>query len=482
MENGEHQAITIAESDSNQELPVRSTNEIEESTNVASIIHMQRRLNEIRREGIQNLKERQNAFICKVPQSLIEISSPRDIEREIVSIGPYHHSKDGVLEFESYKWQFLHSLLSRTNQPHDVHLRQAMKELEREARTWYTEPIEMSSEQFIEMMMLDGCFIIELFQQVSESEDSVNANSLLFRKTWLIQILIRDLLKLENQLPFFVLERLFNLSIGNTSDLLSLQALKFFNLALPRSLELLKNIKFHDLAKNHLLDLFHSSYLPCSISSCNSSNIQIRISPNLINLCTSSHGSQEYHPLSNQSMPCVTRLRLAGIKFRPQKKINGSFLDINFHKGVLEIPPITINDFTSTILINCVALEQCSPQGSSTYFSEYIAFMSCLISSGRDVTFLCDDGIITNFSYNDLQVAHLFRKLGEKVVFNIRGCYLSKQFREVEAYYSSNWATLRRTYFSSPWSTISVVSASALLALTAIQTITAILSYKVHHS
>ncbi|GMP84575.1 hypothetical protein CsSME_00038043 [Camellia sinensis var. sinensis] len=357
-----------------------------------------------------------------------------------------------------------------------------MKELEREARTWYSEPIEMSSEQFIEMMMLDGCFIIELFQQVSESEDSVNANSLLFRKTWLIQILIRDLLKLENQLPFFVLERLFNLSIGNTSDLLSLQALKFFNLALPRSLELLKNIKFHDLAKNHLLDLFHSSYLPCSISSCNSSNIQIRISPNLINLCPSSHGSQEYHPLSDQSMPCVTRLRLAGIKFMPQKNINGSFLDINFHKGVLEIPPITINDFTSTILINCVALEQCSPQGSSMYFSEYIAFMSCLISSGRDVTFLCDNGIITNFSYNDLQVAHLFRKLGEKVVFKIRGCYLSKQFREVEAYYSSNWATLRRTYFSNPWSSISVVSASVLLAMTTIQTIMAILSYKVHHS
>ncbi|KAI7996933.1 UPF0481 protein [Camellia lanceoleosa] len=181
-------------------------------------------------------------------------------------------------------------------------------------------------------------------------------------------------------------------------------------------------------------------------------------------------------------MPCVTRLRLAGIQFRPQKNIDGSFLDINFHKGVLEIPPITINDFTSTILINCVALEQCNPQDSSTYCSEYIAFMSCLINSGRDVTFLCDDGIIKNFSYNDLQVAYLFRKLGEKVVFHIRGCYLSKQFREVEAYCSSNWATLMRTYFSNPWSSISVVSASVLLAMTTIQTIMAILSYKVHHS
>ncbi|CAL5422179.1 unnamed protein product [Camellia sinensis] len=233
MENGEHQAITITESDSNQELPVRSTNEIEESTNVASVIHMQRRLNEIRREGIQNLKERQNAFICKVPQSLIEIGSPRDIEPEIVSIGPYHHSKDGVLEFESYKWQFLHTLLSQTNQPHAVHLRQAMKKLEREARTWYSEPIEISSEQFIEMMMLD-----------------------------------------------------------------------------------------------------------------------------------------EYHPLSDQSMPRVTRLRLAGIKFRPQKIIDGSFLDINFHKGVLEIPPITINDFTSTILINVFLIVEPDPGHTKLHISK----------------------------------------------------------------------------------------------------------------
>ncbi|CAL5350777.1 unnamed protein product [Camellia sinensis] len=140
---------------------------------------------------------------------------------------------------------------------------------------------------------------------------------------------------------------------------------------------------------------------------------------------------------------------------------------------------MTINDFTSTVLINCVAYEQCYPRPDSKCFSEYIAFISCLINSSRDVTFLCEDGIISNFSYNDNHVANLFKMLGEHVVFNIRECYLKT---ELEAYNSSNWATLRRTYFSSPWSTISVVSASVLLALTAIQTITAILSYKFPHS
>ncbi|XP_028085573.1 UPF0481 protein At3g47200-like [Camellia sinensis] len=174
-------------------------------------------------------------------------------------------------------------------------------------------------------------------------------------------------------------------------------------------------------------------------------------------------------------MPCVTQLRLTGIKFSPAKSTTDSFLEINFDQGVLEIQPITINDFTSTALINCAALEQCL-QHTHTCFSAYIAFMSCLINSARDVTFLCDDGIIANSSYNDLFVAHLFKKLGENVEFNIRDLYLSKQFRDVEAYYRSHWASLRHKYFSNPWRSISVVTASVLLLLAGIQAIMNILS------
>ncbi|CAL5422180.1 unnamed protein product [Camellia sinensis] len=501
MENGEHQAITIEESNSNIETSVRSTNEIEESSDDACVILIQRRLEENRREGAQTTTERVSTSICRVPQNLARISR-RATEPEKVSIGPYHHDKDEVLEFPSYKWQFLDSLLSRTEQPKSSlrFMTLAMKELELNARAQYSELIQMSSDDFIEMMLLDGCFIIELFQQVCRSEDSANVNSLMLMKPWLIPILIRDLLKLENQIPLFVLLKLFSLSNCNTSEHFVWQALEFFNLALPRSLESFKGQRrvFLYEDSSHLLDLFYRSYCVPKIQqagfretwlSYNGSSYPstrrllpcLRYLSKLTKLCKRrSPGLPRYRPLSDQSIPCVTRLRHAGVKFRPQKDDN--FLDINFHKGVLEIPPMTINDFTSTVLINCVAYEQCYPRSYSKRFSEYIAFMSCLINSSRDVTFLCEDGIISNFSYNDNHVANLFKKLGEHVVFNIRECYLKNEFREVEAYYSSNWATLRRTYFSSPWSTISVVSASALLALTAIQTITAILSYKVHHS
>ncbi|KAI7997355.1 UPF0481 protein [Camellia lanceoleosa] len=477
MENIEHHCIPIEELDSDNESSIRSTNETEESIDDASVALMQQRLEDFGGSKIQIWETRSSVCIFRAPQSFREISGKAAIDPEMVSIGPYHHGKDQVRRFESYKCQYLCSLLSRT-EAMGVDLRQlmkAMKGLESEARSCYSEPIPMSSKDFIDMMVLDGCFIVELLHQVCESQGSENDNIPIFR---------RDLLKLENQLPLFVLQKLYDFSIGNgdqdphrkfRSDEnptnITMPVLKFFRVALPMSLSSLERAKI--LKRYHLLDLFHESFQPSRYFEAMSASIYSR---------STSHGSQEYSsPLCNRSMPCVTQLRLTGIKFSPAKSTTDSFLEINFDQGVIEIQPITINDFTSTAFINCAALEQCL-QHTHTCFSAYIAFMSCLINSARDVTFLCDDGIIANSSYNDLRVAHLFKKLGENVEFNIRDLYLSKQFRDVEAYYRSHWASLRRKYFSNPWRTISVVTASVLLLLAGIQAIMNILSYEVHRN
>ncbi|CAL5422186.1 unnamed protein product [Camellia sinensis] len=480
MENIEHHCIPIEELESDDESSIRSTNETEESIDDASVALMQKRLEDFGGSRIQISETRSSVCIFRAPQSFREISGKAAIDPEMVSIGPYHHGKDQVRRFESYKCQYLCSLLSRT-EAMGVDLRRlmkAMKGLESEARSCYSEPIPMSSKDFIDMMVLDGCFIVELFHQVCGSQGSENAN---------ILIIMRDLLKLENQLPLFVLQKLYDFSIGNgdhdphrefLSDenptIITLPALKFFRLALPMSRSSLKRAKELKILEGyHLLDLFHESFQPARYFEQMSGSIY---SP------STSHGSQEYSsPLCNRSMPCVTQLRLTGIKFRPAESTSDSFLEINFDQGVLEIQPITINDFTNTAFINCAALEQCL-QHTHTCFSAYIAFMSCLINSARDVTFLCDDGIIANSSYNDLRVAHLFKKLGENVEFNIRDLYLSKQFRDVEAYYRSHWASLRRNYFSNPWRSISVVTACVLLLLAGIQAIMNILSYKVHRN
>ncbi|KAB2631508.1 hypothetical protein D8674_009027 [Pyrus ussuriensis x Pyrus communis] len=438
-----------------------------------SAVDMQSRLEQNRRE-IPTTKNRSSVCIYRVPPGLAGIS-PKAIQPEIVSIGPYHHGKKELSEFQSYKWWFLDRLLWRTKRGLQDYVK-AMSRLEKSTRNCYSDHHELSVSDFVEMMVLDGCFIIELFRFVCESNDDdhvVDENDRegnpILATPWLIPILTRDLLKLENQLPFSVLETLYDISRDQRKA------------ADPK----------------HLLDLFYSSLIPQNPIT----DPSALAGKSLLHFCfrpqkqsTVPNGpstrknkkkepndpSQKYCP-SSESIQCTVQLRSSGIKFKPQRA--DSFLEINFQGSVisrckeLQIPPITINDFTTTLFINCMALEQCR-QNSPTWFTTYIAFMSSLITSPRDVTFLCSDGIVTTgFSYNDQKVAKLFKKLGEKAGFNIRECYLSKQFTDVEAYYSSCRATFIRNYFSRPWSFISVLYAVFLFVLTLGQTVFSILSY-----
>ncbi|XP_009366701.1 UPF0481 protein At3g47200 [Pyrus x bretschneideri] len=427
-----------------------------------SVAAMRSRLEQNRR-GVPTTKNRRSVCIYKVPPGLTGIS-PKSIQPEIVSIGPYHRGKKELSEFESYKWWFLDGLLWRTKRDLKDYIG-AMSRLEEITRSCYSDHQELSVSEFVEMMVLDGCFIIELFRYVCESsgddhvvdENDRDGNPIL-AMPWLIPILMRDLLKLENQLPFFVLERLYDISSDQRKggDPLSLLAVKFFSNSLPRPPQVLKNSRM--MEAEHLLDLFHLTFLPLQ--------------------CTSNdqYSSQKLCHPSLKSIQCTTELRSSGIKFKARKAAD-SFLEINFRNWVLDIPPLTINDFTTTFIINCLALEQCR-QYTGTWFSTYITFMSCLLTSTRDVKLLCSDGIIsTGFSLNDQSVAELFRKLGENAGLEIRDCYLSEQFRDVESYYSSHWATLMRTYFGRPWSFISVFYAFILLVLVAAQTAMAIMSY-----
>ncbi|KAK3408188.1 hypothetical protein EUGRSUZ_J00476, partial [Eucalyptus grandis] len=362
-----------------------------------------------------------------IPPTLRGIN-PQAEKPEIVSIGPYHRGREDLLEFEEHKWFFLKRFLHRTSLKMES-LVISVARLESSARLCYSEPVLMSSGDFLEMMLLDGCFVLELLFHFFRSGNAIDEEDPIFTRPWIIPILIRDLLKLENQVPYFLLETVFSASglltvIGLEKETLGTLVLKMFDLVYPIPAELLKCYGYAQC--HHLLDLFYFTLFP----------------PDGIH----SNYPQKYRP-SDQSVPCVTQLRLSGIKFKSGKTQN--FLNISFKKRVLEIPSITINDFTTTVLINCIALEQCQ-ENSYKYITDYISFMTCLINQPKDLSLLCSDGIITRFSEDNQYVANLFNKLGKSIVFNVHDCYLSKQFEELESYYYSNWANMMRTYFSSP--------------------------------
>ncbi|KAB1213108.1 hypothetical protein CJ030_MR5G015904 [Morella rubra] len=132
---------------------------------------------------------------------------------EVVSIGPFHpHGNKKLEAMEKTKLWYSHGLLSRapTERTTLECFVQEIGSMEQHCRESYAEEIHLSKEEFIEMMVVDGCFIIEFLRKylemgaVPDKEDSV------FNMSWMPWQIGVDLLLLENQLPWCVLDCLFN--------------------------------------------------------------------------------------------------------------------------------------------------------------------------------------------------------------------------------------------------------------------------------
>ncbi|GAB2279636.1 hypothetical protein Dimus_014280 [Dionaea muscipula] len=101
--------------------------------------------------------------IYRVPNILKDPAHEKSYIPQVVSLGPYHHGKSSLKAMEQHKWRALHHILKRHDQDIQEYL-DAMKELEEKARACYERPVSCSSEEFVQMMVLDGCFMLELFK------------------------------------------------------------------------------------------------------------------------------------------------------------------------------------------------------------------------------------------------------------------------------------------------------------------------------
>ncbi|XP_021299549.1 UPF0481 protein At3g47200-like [Herrania umbratica] len=360
--------------------------------------------------------------ICPFPDFLVGIDDGIQSPK-LASFGPRHRGKDHLLPFERHKDDFLSKFLSRTESLGRgllFYVRTLIK-IKDNTKRCYSEKIVMPpDDELVDMMLRDGAFVVELFREYEEGSDVT--------WPWHVQTLIADLLKLENQLPFFLLQELFNCSnIGQGASIRTLPqlALRFLNQAFCSPPDMVNSQIQHP---KHLLDLFRLSLLPSAK--------------------TDPPQQSKHHPLVH-SIQSVKELCSTGITVR--KNIARSLLEIDFRKFqipplALKIPPVAIDEFTNTILVNCVALEQCLPD-QSKHFTAYVCFMNCLMKRPEDVGFLRSVDIITRVSQDEKYVINLLNSLGRNVSFSVRDWYLWKQLREIHSYYNSSWASIRRHLF-----------------------------------
>ncbi|KAE8693534.1 Cysteine-rich RLK (RECEPTOR-like protein kinase) 8 [Hibiscus syriacus] len=357
--------------------------------------------------------------ICPFPDFLVGIDDGIRTP-QLASFGPIHYREDN--RFEDHKVDLLNKFLSRTQYlqrdlPYYVN---KLKDLKDEIKSRYSPKIVLPpDDKLLNMMLYDGSFMVELFRMYDEGTD------FMMPSRWQIPTLISDLLKLENQLPFCVLKKLFEESnVGQHKSIRTLPDLawRFLSQTFCRSRSS-EMVYIHVQEPKHLLDLFRRSLLPAT-------NFDAQ-------------RSKRYGLTPIQS---VKYLRSVGITVR--QKTAKSLLEIDFRKFqipplALKIPPLAINDFTNAVLANCVALELCFPD-QSKHFTTYVCFMSCLVKQPEDVGYLRSADIIEGNAEDETSFMNMLNSTGRNVRFTLRECYLWKQFREIHSYYNSYWASIRR--------------------------------------
>ncbi|EOY02746.1 PREDICTED: UPF0481 protein At3g47200 [Theobroma cacao] len=377
------------------------------------------------------------------------------------SIGPVHHGKENLAVTEKIKLKYLKGLLCRvTTSPERkseeakeieqeeilTNFTDTVKEIEKEASGYYAgdDYAAKLGDEFVKILVLDACFIIELFRK-DAGEITQDQDDPIFSMSCMLQFLYHDLILLENQLPWFVLETLFEKTKlpSETKSLIELALLFFANMFSSHRPPIKPDL-FASKKIKHILDLLRLSLvLPSE---------EIKINPR--------SGWQPIHT--------VTRLKEAGLKF--VKVTPDSILDIKFRDGSLEIPSLLIQETTETILRNLIAYEQCLPH-CPPIFTCYAKVLDNLIDTTNDMEILCKSEIFDNWLSPE-DATQFFNRLYNDTY--VKEFYYSKLCDELDGYCKRWWPTWRayyvHNYFSKPWAIAAQIYAVIMFVLTLWQT------------
>eukprot|EP00268_Persea_americana_P012422 TRINITY_DN15241_c0_g1_i1.p1 TRINITY_DN15241_c0_g1~~TRINITY_DN15241_c0_g1_i1.p1 ORF type:complete len:289 (-),score=30.30 TRINITY_DN15241_c0_g1_i1:121-987(-) len=149
--------------------------------------------------------------IPRVPQRLPKVlhrlrkGNNDAYEPNIISIGPYHRGNPRLQAMEKKKFQHLNDILSQNSNFSLKDFIRKLRPMEDRVRRCYSDTFNLSSNNFVEMMLLDSCFNVHLLLQAIE--DANNLDGMI----WIGPLMLYDLLLLENQLPFFLLQFVYGI-------------------------------------------------------------------------------------------------------------------------------------------------------------------------------------------------------------------------------------------------------------------------------
>jgi hypothetical protein len=405
-------------------------------------------------QGVQPLSSPEHKpCIYKVPDPLRKLNE-QAYTPQIISIGPFHHGNKKLQTMEKYKASYLNKLVARTGIDIEI-LIHAIEISEQSIRQCYAETIPLCRYDFVKMILMDASFIVELFYRNWPETSEWTPDDEIVQKPWLAFRMQLDFMLLENQLPFFIIKKLFDLAFASHTNLPSFIELTFHYFKCYNRQGLVSDPDPNIL---HFVDLLRTFYLPAPPQ----------------RLPRRRPGKEPY-------MYGATQLDEVGLKFEVNRS-SKCLIDLDYENGVLKIPRFTLDDYTEFYARNLMALEQCHYQNKG-YVTDYFLMLHLLIKSEKDVDLLSRKRIVVNgLGNND---ATFINNLGTGIVYSTMSsnywdiCNNLKKFYEDP---SHGWlASLRRDYLRTPWMAASTTAAVILLLLTLIQAVCSVISVLPHH-
>lgn len=407
--------------------------------------------------------------IYRVPQRLRNVNN-KAYTPKLISIGPVHRNNCELEDMQKQKENYLKVFFLRIGKSQEE-FEYIIKKNEDEIRRCYAVEISLPEKKdFVRMILLDSIFIIELFLRNDEQAELKSPPlDYILNIPCRSSCISQDLILLENQLPFFILNHLYNQSRspGNHKPFLTLACNYFFVGDIELSSE--------DEVK-HFTDLRRYFYRPPNqeIGKC------IEHLHSVTKLDTAGLLFKKPKPQELEENSLEENRHLLDIKFQKPSEIClcinwswplhclpclGKLSCLEFLQTRLVIPQFEVNDGTEELFRNLMALEQCH-YPSKAYICNYILLLDLLINSKEDVELLVEESIIVNSLGSNEAVANMFNKLGQEIV-EVRSYYFDVA-DAVNKHYRSPWnqnmASLRNVYFRDIWrGTATVVGVLVLI-------------------
>ncbi|KAK1428553.1 hypothetical protein QVD17_17389 [Tagetes erecta] len=411
---------------------------------------VQRLLNRGKNED--NYLNQSSPSIYMVPHVIRDLS-PSSFDPQLVSIGPLHREHKNVQEFEGQKAAYMLNLMRRINSPQEEILESCMQKAYNsmnKIKACYKWRKVYSDADIAEMMVMDACFILEYM-----IEHHISANPLA-EKILQTHVVLHDLMLLENQIPLFFVDEIFQATVLKRDPNILLIKLIYPILSWNSIFQTSLNIANVSISNtDHILSILHQIYKP--------------------------QDDTKVDNMSWSRIHTAVEIDRAGVNIKPNKDPTWVMgMEVKQHRyaryfgswinPTLTMPVLRVHDSTELVFRNLIAYE--STFKTQRYVTSYAFVMDMLVNTQEDVAKLMESRVLNNFMGSNEEAANMINNICKNVSavsYYVEEC--EKLNKHCNSYWPKQIAKMRSTYFNSPWSIIALVSGIILFVLQVVQTI-----------